>query len=65
MALPPGDGRKAIYIKLTPGTELYDKVVAVADETDVSLTKAGRMMMRNGWAGWKRFMASVGRTVIL
>lgn len=48
---------KPIYIKLTPGTELYEKVLSVSNEMDVAPTRAGRMMLRAGWLGFSRYVA--------
>lgn len=51
---------RPIYIKLTPGTDIYIKVLTVANKLDVNPTRAARYMMRNGWLGFKRFAVSEG-----
>lgn len=51
---------KTIYVKLTPGTDLYIKVCRVADIASVTPTLAARMMMRNGWLGFRRFLTEEG-----
>jgi len=54
------DASKPIYVKLTPGTDLYIKVQRVAEIADVQPTLAARMMMRNGWLGFRRFLSEEG-----
>lgn len=44
--------KKAIYIKLTPDTDLFNKVVLCADHLEVTPTKAARILMRAGWLGY-------------
>ncbi len=48
MIIPETPG-KPIYVKLTPGTELYDKVLMCAGHTQVAPTRAARMLMKAGW----------------
>ncbi len=60
LILGPAPDEKAIFIKLSPGTDLYVKVKRVAKIADVKPSKAGRMMMRNGWLGFRRFLAEEG-----
>ncbi len=43
---------KAIYIKLTPGTDLFNKVVLCSRHFEVKPAKAGRLLMRAGWLGY-------------
>ncbi len=45
---------KAIYVKLTPGTELFNRVVACAEHLEVKPTKAARILLRAGWAGYAK-----------
>jgi hypothetical protein len=48
MPMPEVSGR-AIYVKLTPGTELYNKVLMCAGHTQVTPTRAARMLIKAGW----------------
>lgn len=43
---------KAIFIKLTPGTELFNKVVLCSRHFEVKPAKAARLLMRAGWLGY-------------
>ncbi len=49
---------KPIYIKLSAGTDMHQRVMMVAGHLGVTPTKAGRMLMRTGWLG---FVRSVSR----
>ena len=51
---------KVLYVKITPNTELYIKVQFVARLLAIKPTRAARMMMRNGWLGFKRFALEEG-----
>lgn len=46
------DAGKAIYVKLTPGTELYNRVLMCSHHLEVKPTKAARMLMRSGWLSY-------------
>ncbi|MEE8599431.1 MAG: hypothetical protein V3S69_08025 [Dehalococcoidales bacterium] len=43
---------KPIYVKLTPGTDLFNKVATVSNHLKVSPTKAARLLMAGGWASY-------------
>jgi len=45
---------KAIYVKLSPGTELFNKVVMCSEHLRVPPTKAARMLLRAGWIGFTK-----------
>ena len=60
----PKQEGKAVYVKLTPGTDLYRKVFHVAKANDVPMTKAARILMRGGFLGfakWRQNMTEVNR----
>ncbi len=52
------DAQKAIYVKLSPGTELYNRVVMCSQHLEVKPTRAARMLMRSGW------LAFVNSTIV-
>lgn len=54
---------KAFYVKVSPRTELYQKVDKVAVLLDIKLTQAARLMMRNGYLGFRRFLIDQGYEV--
>ncbi len=57
MKLPEPDlNLKPVYIKLTPGSELYEKVRDISNTLNVPMTKAGRLAIRHGWMGFRRFL---------
>lgn len=45
---------KAIYVKLTPGTPLFNQVCKVAERIGESPTQAARRLMGVGWIGFLR-----------
>ncbi len=45
---------KAIYVKLTPGTDLFNKVVLVSEHLEVTPTKAARVLMSGGFLSYIR-----------
>lgn len=45
---------KAIYVKLTPGTDLFNKVVLVSEHLEVAPTKAARVLIAGGFSGYIR-----------
>lgn len=51
---------KAIFIKLTPGTDLHDQVLVVAHLCGVKAPRAGRLMMKAGWLGFARVFGGKG-----
>lgn len=55
--------KKSVYVKLTQYTELYVKVERCAQLMDVPMTKAARLMMRNGYLGFRRYLEDEGYEV--
>ena len=53
MALPEGD-QKPIFLKITPGTDLYDQIEVVASKCQVKKPRAARLMIKAGWLGFAR-----------
>ncbi len=45
---------KAVYIKLTPGTDLYKMVAVCANHFGVKPAKAGRILIRGGYTGFTK-----------
>ncbi len=48
---------KAVYVKLTPGTPLFEKVQTVSGVLGTTMTQSARFMMRNGYLGFRRFLS--------
>lgn len=45
---------KAIFIKLSPGTELFNQVVMVSQHLEVKPARAGRILMKAGLLGYNK-----------
>ncbi len=55
MELDLGDPpEKAIYVKLTPGTDLFNQVVLVSNHLEVTPTKAARILMKQGFSNYMK-----------
>lgn len=50
---------KPFHIKITPGTDLYAKILAVSIDLQITPTKAARVLMLGGWMGWRKFTIGV------
>ncbi len=58
LELPEAErAEKAVYVKLTPGTPLFEKVQKVSEVLGTPMTQAARFMMRNGYLGFRRFLS--------